>query len=75
MTIKTIEGIKIAAVSVALPTQKIEVTSYTDIFGEEVVQKFIETTGVESVCRSLPEQTASDLGFEAAKNLFEKKEA
>lgn len=73
MTIKTIEGIKISAVSVALPTQKIEVTSYTDIFGEEVVQKFIETTGVESVCRSLPEQTASDLGFEAAKNLFEKK--
>jgi len=70
----TIKGIKISGVSVALPSQKIPVTNYNEIFGKDVVQKFIETTGVESVCRSVPEQTASDLGFEAAKNLFEKKQ-
>ncbi len=70
----TIKGIKISGVSVALPSQKIPVTNYIEIFGEEVIQKFVETTGVKSVCRSLPEQTASDLGYEAAKNLFEKKQ-
>jgi 3-oxoacyl-[acyl-carrier-protein] synthase-3 len=69
----TITGIKIAGVAVALPTQKIPVTFYNTTFGEEAIQKFIETTGVQSVCRSVPEQTASDLGYEAAKNLFEQK--
>lgn len=69
----TIKGIKIAGISVALPTQKIPVTNYNDTFGEEAIKKFIETTGVESVCRSIQEQTASDLGYEAAKNLFEQK--
>lgn len=69
----TIKGIKITGVSVAVPTQKIPVSFYNETFGEESIQKFVETTGVESVCRSVPEQTASDLGFEAAKNLFEKK--
>lgn len=69
----TIKGIKIAGVSVALPTQKIPVTAYNEAFGIETIQKFTETTGVESICRSIPQQTASDLGFEAAKNLFEQK--
>lgn len=69
----TIKGIKVTGVSVAVPSQKIPVTFYNDVFGEESIQKFVEATGVESVCRSVPEQTASDLGFEAAKNLFEQK--
>lgn len=74
MTKSTIRNIKISGVSVALPTHKIPVTSYNETFGEDVVQRFIKTTGVQSVCRSIPEQTASDLGFEAAKNLLEKKQ-
>ncbi|WP_027124328.1 3-oxoacyl-ACP synthase III family protein [Gelidibacter mesophilus] len=74
MTKSTIKNIKIAGVSVALPTQKVEVKSYTETFGEDIIRKFIETTGVESVCRSIPEQTASDLGYEAALNLFQNTE-
>lgn len=74
MSKSTIRNIEISGVSVVLPTNKVPVTSYNDAFGEDVVKRFIETTGVRSVCRSIPEQTASDLGFEAAKNLLQKKE-
>lgn len=68
----TLSNIEISGISVALPTKSIPVTSFNEAFGEEVVQRFIATTGVERICRSIPEQTASDLGYEAAKNLFEK---
>jgi len=73
MALNTIKNIKISGVSVAIPTQKIPVTFYNDTFGEDTILKFIETTGVKSVCRAIPEQTASDLGFEAANNLINKK--
>lgn len=73
MKTNSIQNIKITAVSVALPTGKIPVTDYESAFGKETVKKFIETTGVKTVSRAIPEQTASDLGFEAAENLFEKR--
>jgi 3-oxoacyl-[acyl-carrier-protein] synthase-3 len=73
MALNTIKNIKISGVSVAIPTQKIPVTLYNETFGEDTIRKFIETTGVESVCRAIPKQTASDLGFEAADNLIKKK--
>lgn len=73
MEISTIKNIKVSGVSVAIPTQKIPVTNYIETFGEDTIQKFIETTGVESVSRAIPEQTGADLGFEAADNLFKKK--
>ncbi|MFT7251308.1 MAG: 3-oxoacyl-[acyl-carrier-protein] synthase-3 [Flavobacterium sp.] len=73
MALNTIKNIKISGVSVAIPTQKIPVTFYNETFGEDTIQKFIKTTGVESVCRAIPQQTASDLGFEAAANLIKKK--
>lgn len=56
----------------AVPSQLVPVSSYNETFGEENVAKFSELTGVKSVCRAVPEQTASDLGYEAAVNLFEK---
>jgi 3-oxoacyl-[acyl-carrier-protein] synthase-3 len=73
MLISTTTGVKIAGISVARPSQLLEVTSYNDIFGEDVVSKFSEMTGVKSVCRSIPQQTASDLGYEAAENLLSEK--
>ena len=73
MTKTTIYNIEITGVSVALPTQKIPVTSYINAFGEDTIKKFITTTGVESICRAIPQQTASDLGFEAANNLLKTK--
>lgn len=73
MKTNTIKNIQITGVSVAVPTQKIPVTHYEDTFGKDTVEKFIETTGVNSVSRAVPEQTATDLGFEAANNLFNEK--
>jgi 3-oxoacyl-[acyl-carrier-protein] synthase-3 len=70
MAKSTIRNIEITGVSVAIPTKKIPATFYNDSFGEDNIQKFISTTGVESVCRATPQQTASDLGFEAARNLI-----
>ena len=74
MLISQTNTIKIAGVSVAVPTQLLPVATYNETFGEEVVGKFSEMTGVQSVCRAVPQQTASDLGYEAAVNLFSKSE-
>lgn len=54
----------------ALPKGKVEVKTFNEIFGKENIEKFTEMTGVKSVSRSIEEQTASDLGYEAAKKLF-----
>jgi len=70
MLIGEFNNIKISGLSVAVPSNKVQVETYYDRFGEETVNKFIEMTGVHSVSRSVPEQTASDLGLEAANNLL-----
>ncbi|GAA4080594.1 ketoacyl-ACP synthase III [Flavobacterium cheonanense] len=70
MILSKINKIKISGVSVALPTKLLESQSYYSQFGKENVDKFIEMTGVGSVCRSVPEQTASDLGYLSAKRLI-----
>ncbi|MFH1120050.1 MAG: ketoacyl-ACP synthase III [Bacteroidota bacterium] len=63
---------QVAGMSVAVPKQKIPVESFNDVFGEEAVASFSEMTGVKSLYRAIPEQTASDLGYEAAGNLIMK---
>lgn len=70
MLIGDFNNIKISGLSVAVPSNKVQVESYYKNFGEETVNKFIEMTGVHSVSRAIPEQTASDLGFESAKNVL-----
>jgi 3-oxoacyl-[acyl-carrier-protein] synthase-3 len=72
MVFSAFNNIKIAGISVAIPTQILEVETFSEIFGEENVKKFSDMTGVKSVCRAIPEQTASDLGFEAAADLLQK---
>lgn len=72
MLISEFDHIKIAGISVAVPTQQLKVESYNNIFGEESVGKFSKMTGIKSVYRSIPEQTASDLGYEAACDLINK---
>lgn len=57
--------------SVALPTTKKPVTDFNEVFGEDVVRKFSDMTGVKSYHRANMNQTASDLGFEAARKIFE----
>lgn len=62
----------ISGLSVAVPTRKVAVESFNSIFGEENIAKFIEMTGVNSVSRAIPEQTASDLGYQAAEDVLQK---
>lgn len=64
-------GIKIEGISVAVPTKKENTSSFYKKFGKEAVQKFVKMTGVNGVFRAIPEQTASDLGYEAAIRLLD----
>jgi 3-oxoacyl-[acyl-carrier-protein] synthase-3 len=64
------KDIKISGLSVAVPTEKVPVENFNAVFGEENVLKFKEMTGVQSVSRAKPNQTASDLGYEAASDVF-----
>ena len=67
-----IDGVKIAGLASALPVRKVTNTEYNVIFGEETVQKTIESTGVYSTYHSVEKQTASDLAFVAARRLMDK---
>lgn len=71
MLLSTFNNIRIAGMSVAVPTRQIPVESFNETFGEEAVSKFSEMTGVKSFYRAIPQQTASDLGYEAARNLID----
>ncbi len=70
MLISEFNNINIAGVVTAVPTQKVPIESHNENFGEETVAKFSEMTGVKSVCQAVSEQTASDLGYEAANFLI-----
>lgn len=73
MQISRYSNIAIEGLSVALPKKLVDVSSYASVFGKESIDKFSKMTGVQTISRSIEEQTASDLGFEAAKNLFKEK--
>lgn len=66
------KGIEIVAISAAVPCENISKSANSVVFGSEVVDKFIKTTGIESRYITSEKQTASDLGFEAAVNILEK---
>lgn len=72
MAVFQTKGIEIAGVSCAVPDNFIPAESFTERFGEEAVARFTEGTGIHSIYNALPEQTAGDLAFAAAENLFSK---
>lgn len=63
-------NIKIAGIAVAVPDKKIEVDKFISQFGEDSVQKFKKMTGVVNLHFAEEKQTASDLGFVAARDLI-----
>lgn len=68
------KNIKIAGMGVAMPSQKfLTVDQANEELSRETLEKFAKTTGVESAYRTPKEQTASDLCFAAAQELFDKK--
>lgn len=68
--INRIHGVAISGISTAIPTSFQEISSFNAIFGEDTVQKFSEMTGVQKIHRANPEQTAGDLGYEAARDVL-----
>ncbi len=74
MISSVISGVKVVGIASALPTRKVENKEYSSVFGEETVNKTIESTGVYSTYHSVDKQTASDLAFIAARNLLQKKQ-
>jgi hypothetical protein len=49
----------------------IPVTDFYKDFGNELVDKFSDMSGVKQIARTTAKQTASDLGFLAAEKIFE----
>lgn len=66
-----LRDLSVRGIVCALPDNKVETTAHYSRFGQEKVDKFIKSTGVQSTYRVLPRQTASDLCYVAAENLLE----
>jgi len=66
----TSKGLKISAISVCTPAHKIPVTDFYEDFGKDLVDKFSTMAGVKQIFRTQPQQTASDLGYIAAREIF-----
>lgn len=72
MLSKAFNGVRISGIACAVPENKVLTDSNRERFGDDVVERFKNATGIESIYISPPEQTASDLCFAAAKALMEK---
>ena len=68
------KGINIAGLTTAVPDNMVPVEHFVERFGEEVVQRFAEGTGIHSIYNTLPNQTASDLAYAAAEELFKRED-
>ena len=66
----TYSNIKISGLSTVVPQNKVDMKSFYDLYGEAYVTKATASTGIQSAHRVTENQTASDLGFSAAKYLL-----
>lgn len=64
------ENIELRAVSSATPKNRIDLKTYGSRYGEELVDRIIQSTGIKEVAVSPEEQTCSDLCVSAAEHLF-----
>ena len=67
------KGIKISGITSVVPANRVEVESFSAVFGEEIPARFSASTGIKAMYKALPQQTASDLATAAAENLIERK--
>lgn len=68
------KNIKISAVSAAVPTKVVKVDDFAEQFGADYVKAFQESTGIREFRKTSKHQTASDLCFAAAENIFKNKD-
>lgn len=74
MPLFTFENIKITAVAASVPTNIVTADSFKSEFGDEQVERFKAMTGIKQFRKTRKYQTASDLGYVAAKKIIEEKE-
>lgn len=67
-----LSNVEIKGIACAVPDHIVKNEDYNHIFGEESVQKFINTTGVRTRYVAQDEQCTSDLCYVAATRLMEK---
>lgn len=67
-----LKNVEIKGIACAVPDNVIKNEDYSNAFGAESVQKFINMTGIKTRRVALDKQCASDLCFVAAKRLMEK---
>lgn len=67
-------NIKISGIAAAVPKIVVDVSRFSDIFGEKRTKKIIKSVGVKQYRKTSEHQTASDLCFVAAENLISKLE-
>ncbi len=73
MLSKEFHNVKISGMACAVPTHKVMTDSYKEHFGDAVVERFKQATGIEGRYLTDGTQTASDLAFAAAEALMQKK--
>ena len=73
MPFSCFSNIRIAGIASSVPKTVVKIDGFKPLFGEEVVDKFKKMTGISEYRKTNKEQTASDLGFSAAKALFKNK--
>jgi len=69
-----IDNIAITGISCAVPSKTISIEAFKKRFGEEAVDKYVDIVGVKELRVLADKQTASDLGYVAARELLNKKE-
>lgn len=72
MAMGVFDQILIRGLACAVPKNTVQNTSYYDVFGKEIVDKFINIVGVKERHIANPQQTTGDLCFVAADRLIEK---
>ena len=64
-------NIRISGISTVVPENKVDMVSFGSQYGEDTVNKIIKGTGIRYAHRASYYQTATDLGYEAAKRLLD----
>lgn len=72
MATGVIKDVAIKGIACAVPDHIVRNEEYSNVFGAENVQKFINMTGIKTRHVALDKQCASDLCYVAAKKLLEK---
>jgi 3-oxoacyl-[acyl-carrier-protein] synthase-3 len=73
MAFFTFENIKVSGISAVIPKNVVKTESYKDVFGVDEVDKFMKMTGITETRRTEEHQTASDMGYTAARRLLKHK--